>query len=504
MLLEGLISMLPALILAMPALTILVLYLRERTTGFLNTAIRDNHSNYRLFNSIPFDLLKWLSASLLGMSGLTWLLSSYGIGAIRPLQPIFFGAFSVTVCLLAVGMVHRRFQKLLQLLEGRYLYAPHGYPLCQHGQNYRLVYLPPNHEEADLCRATTDDDPDVIYLYRLMQRDSSARSSVEFSEKEVVASDGLLQLVGIAPTKLLEDANELFKRRAQELVGRLGRRRRLLVQTWIKLCLKLPLYSVSAHMDKPITAQEMYNILRSEEPDLAHFGTKWYFFAIMVSKETIARSTLHIYRLLNHLIVIALAAAIYVGIYASVFLDKLNWFGILIAALNAILFGTVIASTTAFAFTAYLIFLYGKVLTLDRLEPRYSRLGDPLFDAMSSTSTMICGCTAMALGLGLTYCFRADPPNFLTYVVASIVALVVFSMAMSGTHRARMNTKTHLLRKILSDADEEETSPQMLQRYNVQLTALNTLGAFQPSRLLRIAPAAVPLLLRELSKLFTL
>jgi len=335
----------------------------------------------------------------------------------------------IVLSLLLLRHAHRGFVLLLRLAWENYLYAPDGVPGRARGERYRFLYPTPVVSPDERQQRPTDLDPELIFLYKLVGR----------------------------TTNWLELREEIGKDRCHR------GRRRLLFKTTGKLADPDRCRQYSTEGGVELTPSSVWAHLSEPKLTFHEFAQRWNYYAIMVSRETLRRTGRLLFSPFGHM------AAMLVG--TSVFMLP-GGEGSLTCG---VLFGVSFACALVYAGIALLLFIYGKVLALDRLPEPLEEMGDPFFRATSNCAVVIALCTAFTMGVGVPLALSGDrDPTLLGSVLAGLVTANIFFLAVWGTHFSMANTREHAVRKAMNEFSKE-TSPAGTERLRFRLDELRSL-----------------------------
>lgn len=184
------------------------------------------------------------------------------------------------------------------------------------------------------------------------------------------------------------------------------------------------------------------------EKDFSSFAQRWNSYAILVSRETILKIRSLLFSFYTNLILFLFASGLFYYHYYI--------FNSIEIKLRAVLFGVSILCSFIFSAIALMLYIYGKIITLDDFNMPLGKMGDPFFNKTASTAIILSACTAIAVGIGIPLSFFEPKPgheNLLSFCSAIMVGLftaIIFFISVWGTHFSMGNTKDRVLNNILN------------------------------------------------------
>ena len=398
-------------------------------TGFFVTRIKPSlEASNKLYLDRMFGRYTTAGSCLFTVAAFA--LSAYLLHQGQVLESL--AVLTIFTSLLIIRLTHKHFVLLIQRASKDYLFAPHGCPGRPRGARYRFYYPVPEFSDEELQRPASNDDPELLYLYKEIRN----RSTWEELRTEI-------------------GSNSCH-----------GGRRKLLYRTTGQLEDKDVCEKYTALYGARVTPATIWQSLTEPNLDFSAFAQRWNYYAIMVSRETISRVIHTIFSPISHLVLFLIAGLAFFAVPTE---------GEPILA-RSVLFCVSFTSSIVYAAVALMLFIYGKVMALDRLPDPVADLGDPFFKASSRAAVLTAMGTAFAVGLGVPLALSAFPITGTTYygaVLAGVVTGTVFFIAVWGTHFSMRNTKDKILKELTDEISVSSDSTRMsalLHRYRAVST----------------------------------
>ncbi len=367
---------------------------------------------------------------------------------------------TAVVSLFLLRTVHYRFIKLQHYAWENYLNPIDGMPGRPRGERYRFHYPVPDLTEKELEHAASNQDPELIYLYKVFRKHK--------------CWDTLRAEIG-------QCCCHLF-------------RRSLLYRTTGQLADDMTCDSWQQFGLDGCSPERIWGDLASAT-EFADFAQRWNFYALLITRQTVTKCHRLLFSPLTHAAAFLLAILVYFH-----FSPQMPG---LVHQLQGVLFGISFLSSVVFVVVALMLYVYGKILALDRLPSPVPSMGDPFFEATSRVALAVSGGTAFTLGLGIPLSLvGSGVPTNQSAVVAGLTTAAIFFVSVWGTHFAMDNTKTTALHKItvsLNEATDQHTMTRLLHRYQ-EVDRLRVWPVTAVVLANALVAAAIPMVLQLLLK----
>ncbi len=198
-----------------------------------------------------------------------------------------------------------------------------------------------------------------------------------------------------------------------------------------------------------------------KDKDFNEFAQKWHFYAILISRGTIGKLNKWIFHPAIHIILIGVIGYLYYcTINNSAFDMKLG----ANLMLSSILFGISILFSFLYSIIALMLFIYGKVITIDDFNLPMPKLGEPFFVETSRVAVVLSISTAITVGLGIPLSLSLNFSSGISIIGAILAGLItafIFVLSVWGTHFSMENTKARVLEKLFNQIINEKDAHKM-------------------------------------------
>jgi len=207
---------------------------------------------------------------------------------------------------------------------------------------------------------------------------------------------------------------------------------------------------------RDLSPESIFKDLKSAK-NFDDFAQKWHFYAILVSRKTIEDYNKWLFHPIMHLA--------FVLLFGLAYYFLINKSDNLIMQLDAnpivssLLFGLSILFSVIYSVMALMLFIYGKVITIDDFNLPLARLGEPFFVETRRAALTLSISTAITVGLGipltLTLNFSSEI-SIIGAILAGIMTAFIFFLSVWGTHFSMENTKDKFLAKLFNELINEK------------------------------------------------
>lgn len=199
------------------------------------------------------------------------------------------------------------------------------------------------------------------------------------------------------------------------------------------------------------------------------FAQKWHFYAILISRGTISKLNKLLFHPLLHVGAIGGVAIIYYSLVSSYAVDMQLNANII---LSSLLFGISVLFSIIYSVIALMLFIYGKVVTINDFNLPIPKLGEPFFAETSRVAVILSISTAITVGLGIPLTLTLNISSSISVfgaILAGLITAFIFVLSVWGTHFSMDNTKSKVLDRLFNQIVSEEDG-LMLERLLLKYT----------------------------------
>ena len=354
--------------------------------------------------------------------------------------PDIFIIMTIWLSVICLRWTHNKIMKLQAFVWEEY--ANHSSKYNSKTKNYdlypskfRISYPTPNFDEKEMLETPpTVHHSEMMFIYKLFHGEEYRDKYTNWNEiREGVVRD----------FKKQKGKRALFLRTSSKLADK-----------------KVMDYWETEWGVKHLNPNKIWDDLK-ESRGFNDFAQKWHFYAILISRKTISDMNKWLFHPLVHLLTLLVFSVGYFSFINSTGLQITMEADIF---LSSILFGVSVLCSIIYSILALMLFIYGKVITLDDFDLPLARLGEPFFQETSHVAITLSVSTAITVGLGipltLTLNLQSDV-SIIGALLAGIITAFIFFLSVWGTHFSMGNTKNRVMENLFNQISQEKDSISM-------------------------------------------
>jgi len=117
-----------------------------------------------------------------------------------------------------------------------------------------------------------------------------------------------------------------------------------------------------------------------------------------------------------------------------------------------------------YSIIALMLFIYGKVITIDKFNLPLTKLGEPFFTQTRAVALTLSVSTAITVGLGIPLSLTlnlSSNVSILGAILAGVITAFIFLLSVWGTHFSMESTKERELRNLFNQIIKEKDEHEM-------------------------------------------
>lgn len=338
------------------------------------------------------------------------------------------------VCLRWTCNCFRRLQAFVweEYANHKDAYNPNTKTCCKLSNKFRISYPTPDISEEELKTEPCGRDSEMIFNYKLIHG--------MYANKVNSWEDLKNKIIG----------NKKWRRK-----------RKLLLSTSEKFTTKETYEYWQENWDiKNLDQDIIWNDLKNVK-NFNEFAQKWHFYAILISRGTIGKFNKWLFHPLVHFGAIGVFGLIYYFLINSYSINMQLGANLI---LSSILFGISALFSIIYSVMALMLFIYGKVVTINDFQLPMPKLGEPFFVETSRVAVTLSISTAITVGLGIPLTLTLNSSSGISIIGAILAGLItafIFLLSVWGTHFSMENTKAKVLERLFKEIESGKDGLQV-------------------------------------------